>query len=54
VVDSFWRVNQPFASLHFLAAHERGETFQIITAFRADLIADAPDFLQQIISYAGL
>ena len=42
----FGRMHESFACLEFFATDERRQTFQIITAFRADLVANAPDFGQ--------
>ena len=42
-------MDKAFADFGFFASNKRGQTFQIVSAFRADLIADSPDFFEQII-----
>ena len=41
----FGRTYQPPANLAFFPVDQAGESFQIVAAFGADLIANAPDIL---------
>ena len=41
----FWGANQPFASLGFFVTHQKSQPFQVITALRAKLVPDAPNFV---------
>ena len=50
----FGSMHEPLARLRYLGTHQHGKTFQIIATLRTDLVADTPDFFQQIMFHKRL